>query len=170
MPGHHLQLQHRAEGRRHADAPPDRLLFGLWRRLGALCRAARRRAWRLQGHRARRLSPVLSCSAPSGWWSTPASTTSAGPASRRSTTWSPRPASPGRASSARSSAIAPRPARPAATRSATSPGPAPGPRRRRRSATGSTSSDFHDILKEGAMPLTIFERRVDERIAAKLRG
>jgi uncharacterized protein (DUF885 family) len=28
--------------------------------------------------------------------------------------------------------------------------------------------DFHDILKEGAMPLTIFERRVDERIRAKL--
>ncbi len=25
---------------------------------------------------------------------------------------------------------------------------------------------FHDILKEGAMPLTILERRVDERIAA----
>ena len=30
--------------------------------------------------------------------------------------------------------------------------------------------DFHDILKEGAMPLTIFERRVDERIQAKLAG
>jgi uncharacterized protein (DUF885 family) len=30
--------------------------------------------------------------------------------------------------------------------------------------------DFHDILKEGAMPLTIFERRVDERIQAKLTG
>jgi uncharacterized protein (DUF885 family) len=30
--------------------------------------------------------------------------------------------------------------------------------------------DFHEILTEGAMPLTIFERRVDERIAAKLRG
>ena len=28
--------------------------------------------------------------------------------------------------------------------------------------------DFHDILKEGAMPLTIFERRIDERIKAKL--
>ncbi|MBA3676642.1 MAG: DUF885 family protein [Sphingosinicella sp.] len=28
--------------------------------------------------------------------------------------------------------------------------------------------DFHEILKEGAMPLTIFERRVDERIRAKL--
>ena len=28
--------------------------------------------------------------------------------------------------------------------------------------------DFHDILKEGAMPLTIFERRVDERVRAKL--
>ena len=27
--------------------------------------------------------------------------------------------------------------------------------------------DFHDILREGAMPLTIFERRIDERIAAK---
>jgi uncharacterized protein (DUF885 family) len=27
--------------------------------------------------------------------------------------------------------------------------------------------DFHDILKEGAMPLTIFERRVRERVAAK---
>jgi uncharacterized protein (DUF885 family) len=28
--------------------------------------------------------------------------------------------------------------------------------------------DFHDILKEGAMPLTIFERRIKERIKAKL--
>jgi uncharacterized protein (DUF885 family) len=28
--------------------------------------------------------------------------------------------------------------------------------------------DFHDILAEGAMPLTIFERRVDERVKAKL--
>ncbi|HET9336254.1 MAG TPA: DUF885 family protein [Sphingomicrobium sp.] len=30
--------------------------------------------------------------------------------------------------------------------------------------------DFHEILREGAMPLTIFERRVDERIAARLAG
>jgi uncharacterized protein (DUF885 family) len=30
--------------------------------------------------------------------------------------------------------------------------------------------DFHDILREGAMPLTILERRVDERIQAKLSG
>lgn len=30
--------------------------------------------------------------------------------------------------------------------------------------------DFHEILAEGAMPLTIFERRVDERIAAKLKS
>ena len=28
--------------------------------------------------------------------------------------------------------------------------------------------DFHDILKEGAMPLTIFERRVDECVKARL--
>ncbi len=28
--------------------------------------------------------------------------------------------------------------------------------------------DFHDILREGAMPLTIFERRVDERVKARL--
>ena len=30
--------------------------------------------------------------------------------------------------------------------------------------------DFHEILLEGAMPLTILERRVDERIKAKLAG
>ena len=30
--------------------------------------------------------------------------------------------------------------------------------------------DFHEILREGAMPLTIFERRVDERIQARLAG
>lgn len=30
--------------------------------------------------------------------------------------------------------------------------------------------DFHEILLEGAMPLTIFERRVDERIKARLAG
>ena len=35
-------------------------------------------------------------------------------------------------------------------------------------ATSFDLSDFHDILKEGAMPLTILERRVDERIAARL--
>jgi uncharacterized protein (DUF885 family) len=28
--------------------------------------------------------------------------------------------------------------------------------------------EFHDILRDGAMPLTILERRVDERIAARL--
>jgi uncharacterized protein (DUF885 family) len=27
-------------------------------------------------------------------------------------------------------------------------------------------TQFHEILKEGAMPLTILERRIDERIAA----
>jgi uncharacterized protein (DUF885 family) len=30
--------------------------------------------------------------------------------------------------------------------------------------------DFHDILKEGAMPLTILERRIDERVQARLRA
>ncbi|HEX6218455.1 MAG TPA: DUF885 family protein [Sphingomicrobium sp.] len=30
--------------------------------------------------------------------------------------------------------------------------------------------DFHEILLEGAMPLTIFERRVDERVRARLAG
>jgi uncharacterized protein (DUF885 family) len=30
--------------------------------------------------------------------------------------------------------------------------------------------DFHEILKEGAMPLTILERRIDERIQAQLAG
>ena len=30
--------------------------------------------------------------------------------------------------------------------------------------------DFHEILREGAMPLTILERRVDERIQARLSG
>ena len=30
--------------------------------------------------------------------------------------------------------------------------------------------EFHEILREGAMPLTILERRIDERIRAKLAG
>jgi uncharacterized protein (DUF885 family) len=30
--------------------------------------------------------------------------------------------------------------------------------------------DFHEILREGAMPLTILERRIDERIKARLNG
>ena len=30
--------------------------------------------------------------------------------------------------------------------------------------------DFHEILREGAMPLTILERRIDERIKARLAG
>ena len=30
--------------------------------------------------------------------------------------------------------------------------------------------DFHEILREGAMPLTILERRIDERVKAKLAG
>ena len=28
--------------------------------------------------------------------------------------------------------------------------------------------DFHEIIREGAMPLTILERRVNERIKARL--
>ena len=31
-------------------------------------------------------------------------------------------------------------------------------------------SEFHEILKEGAVPLTILERRIDERVQAKLRA
>ena len=57
-------------------------------------------------------------------------------------------------------------ARPAATRSATWPGRVRAPRRRRRWARSSTSSEFHEVLKEGAMPLTILERRIDERVQA----
>ena len=30
--------------------------------------------------------------------------------------------------------------------------------------------DFHEILKEGAMPLTILERRAEERARARLAG
>jgi uncharacterized protein (DUF885 family) len=30
--------------------------------------------------------------------------------------------------------------------------------------------DFHEVLREGAMPLTILERRIDERIKARLGG
>jgi uncharacterized protein (DUF885 family) len=30
--------------------------------------------------------------------------------------------------------------------------------------------DFHEILREGAMPLTILERRIDERVKARLNG
>ena len=57
------------------------------------------------GDRARRLSSSPSCSAPRGWWSTPASTPSAGAASRRSTTWSRRPASPAPRVAARDRAL-----------------------------------------------------------------
>ena len=53
--------QHRAGVEGHPDAAQARLLLGLFGRLGALCRAARRRAWRLcqRPARPRRLPPVL---------------------------------------------------------------------------------------------------------------
>ena len=145
-PGPSPADQHRAGIEGHPDAAQARLLLGLFRRLGALRRAARRRARRLCRaiRSAAPASSSRSCSAPRGWWSTPASTPSAGAASRRPTTWSRRPASPARARSARSSVTAPRSARRAATRSATPPGSAPATKRRQtlgdRSSTSSNST------------------------------
>ena len=75
-----------------------------------------------------------------------------------------------RARSARSSATAPRSARRAATRSATPPGSAPATKRRRRSGDSSTSSSSTRCCKEGAMPLSILERRIRERTAALAGG
>ena len=45
-------------------------------------------------------------------------------------------------------------------------------RQRAQAALGSRFDirDFHDILKEGAMPLSILDRRIDERVQAKLAG
>ena len=83
----------RASRRSPSELPMLRkigFLLGLLRRLGALCRAARRRARRLsrRSDRPRRLSSSPSCSAPRGSSSTPASTPSAGAANRRSIIWS----------------------------------------------------------------------------------
>ena len=74
----------------------------------------------------------------SAWWSTPASTTSAGPASRASATSSRPTARSPRKWRARSTAIAAGPARPAATRSATARSSASAAAPRRRSAPATT--------------------------------
>ena len=61
VPGHHLQISITQESQGHPDAEEARLLLGLFGGLGALCRAARRRARRLcEGSaRPRGLPPVL---------------------------------------------------------------------------------------------------------------
>ncbi len=76
-----------------ADPHPARVQR-LFRRLGALRRAARRRARRLRRHSRPDGSATsrASRSAPAAWWSTPASTPSAGAASRPSTSSSTRTA------------------------------------------------------------------------------
>ena len=43
--------------------------------------------------------------------------------------------------------------------------PAPAPKRRRRSAPKFDIKRFHEVLRDGAMPLTILERRIRERTA-----
>jgi uncharacterized protein (DUF885 family) len=77
-------------------------------------------------------------SAPRAWSSTPASTTSAGTATRRSRGSPKRPARPSTASPAKSIAIASGRVRPAPTRSATATSTASASARRRRWATAST--------------------------------
>ena len=47
VPGHHLQISIAQESKDIPTLAQDRRLLGLFRRLGALCRAGRRRAWRL---------------------------------------------------------------------------------------------------------------------------
>ena len=165
--------QHRAGIEGHSDAAQARLLLGLFRRLGALRRAARRRARRLSQRpaRPRRLPPVV-------------------PVPRRAAGGRHRPPHQAlepragdrlhgrdhrlrarRARSARSSATARRSARRAATRSATSPGSARATDAqadaRRPSSTSSSSTR---CCKEGAMPLSILERRIRERTAALAGG
>ena len=107
-----------------------------------------------------------SCSAPPGWSSTPASIRRNGAARKRPTISSPPPASPGRDRSARSSAIAPRRGRRAATRSGTWPGAGPASEAKRALGRRFDLKQFHEVLKDGAMPLTILERRIRERTAA----
>ena len=167
VPGHHLQISLAQESK---DIPMLRkisFLLGLWRRLGALCRAARRRAWRLQRHRARRLSPVLPVPRRAAGRRHRPQLTSAGAASRRSIIWSRPPASP-----------APRVQR-EVERYCASLGQACSykighiawirAREKAQEALGAEFdlSEFHEILKEGAMPLTILERRIDERVQAQ---
>ena len=143
----------------------DRRLLGLFAKAGRSMPSSSPTSSAATRASSGRLSPVLPVPRRRGWWSTPAST------HKR---WSREQAidymvaddrlrPPARPARGRALLHSDR-ARPAATRSATSPGPARAPRRRRRSARGSTSSEFHEVLKEGAMPLTILEaadRRAD---------
>ena len=102
-------------------------------------------SWRTSSAAMRRRSSARatsspSSSAPRGWWSTPASTPSAGRTTRRRNISSTPSASRGPARSARSSAIACRPARRAPTRSVTPRGCAPATMPSASPARSSTSS------------------------------
>ena len=169
IPGHHFQICARPRGRR---LPTIRSAGGFSAYAEGWALYAEQLADELGMLRRRsagpdRLSPDPICSAPCGWWSTAASTTSAGAANRRSGTWSTmRP-------NAEGSAIR------EIERYCVWPGQACGyksrPDRDRRAARRSRAADGRPFRHQGvprqraarrALPLTVLQRRVRAWMAA----
>ena len=166
IPGHVWQGEYAQQA---AADPHSARVQRLFRRLGALCRAAGRRAWGLRRLPRRRGSAISSRIAfrAAGWWSTPAFTPSAGRRQQgvdylRHSATARTPAK----WRARSTAIAAGPARPAATRSAIrrSTACATGPRRR--SVRNTTCATFDDaVVLGGNVPMDVLAKNVDDYIA-----
>ena len=164
VPGHHLQISIAQESKDIPTLRKTRRLLGLFRRLGALCRAARRRAWSLcqRSARPRRLPPKLPVPrrAPRRRYGHPlqALEPRAGDRLHGRTTGYARARSQreveryctqiGQACSYKVGHTAWMRARDEA---------------KQRLGAKFDISQFHEVLREGAMPLSILERRIRER-------
>ena len=169
MPGHHLQISLAQESR---DTPMLLKLspFGAYTEGWALY--AEQLADELGVYEGDPLGRAgmlqSSCSAPPGWSSTPASTTSDGAASRRPITWSRTTGFARAAHPARDRPLL-RLARPGVQLQGRphrlDRGCAPRPSRR--SGSRFDLRQFHQILLKGAMPLTILEQQIDRWVASQ---
>ena len=150
-----------------AADPHAARLQRLFRRLGALRRAAGRRARRLRRLPVGRLGYLQSIAfRAAAWWSTPASTPSAGPASRASSSSSTSTARTRSKSRARSTAIARGRARRAATRSGTATINRLRDKAKAELGPKYDLRQFDDtVVLGGNVPMDVLAKNVDEYIA-----
>ena len=167
VPGHHLQISHRAAVGRHPDAAQDRLLLAYTSKAGRFIRSSWPTSWAATRDRARRLSPVVPVPRRAAGRRHGSQHQAAGPANRRSITC--------RDHRLRRAAASQR----EVERYCISTGQACSykighlawlrAREKAKAILGAKFDikQFHEVLKDGAMPLTILERRVEERARAQ---